>query len=248
MPVVSRVPADRTIVTRFVEYLSDERRPDLKVENIRWPEDENPGQSEIEAIVGDLAIEHTSIDTIPEQRRDGEWFEAALAAVGRLSVPFRLQIQVPYELVRKGADWPAFEAGLVDWITNVAPGLPDGNHEFNLAATPLRLAATKSSNLKPGVFLRRPAPDDNTLPARVGDQIRRKLKKRALYKARHTTVLLLESKDQALMNQYKMLEAAREGIGGSLPEGLDQLWYAEAEGAWFFDFTAAILNGTDELG
>jgi len=89
-------------------------------------------------------------------------------------------------------------------------------------------AAAKRSDLKPGVFLRRPAPDDDTLPARVGDQIRRKLKKLALYKAQgYTTVLLIESKDQALMNQYKMLEAARESVGGSLPEGLDQLWYAE---------------------
>lgn len=194
------------------------------------------------------AFTFTSIDTIPHQRRDGDWFEEVLAAVERISVPFRLQIQVPYELVRKGADWPAFEAGLADWITNVAPGLPDGIHEFDLAATPLRLAAAKLSDWKPGVFLRRPAPDGDTLPARVGDQIRRKLKKLARYKAGHTTVLLLESKDQALMNQYKILEAAREGVGGSLPEGLDQLWYAEAEGTWFFDLTAAITNGTDKLG
>jgi hypothetical protein len=61
-------------------------------------------------------------------------------------------------------------------------------------------------------------------------------------------VLLLESKDLALMNQYKMLEAAREGIGGNLPDGLDQIWYAEVDGTSFFDFTAAITNGTDELG
>jgi hypothetical protein len=83
MPDRNRIPADRTIVKRFGEYLRDGRRPDLRVENIRWPEDENPGQSErkIEAIVCDLAIEHASIDTIPDQRRDGDWFEEALAAV-----------------------------------------------------------------------------------------------------------------------------------------------------------------------
>jgi len=27
----------------------------------------------------------------------------------------------------------------------------------------------------------------------------------------------------------------------------DQVWYAEVEGTWFFDFTAAITKGTDEL-
>jgi hypothetical protein len=32
------------------------------------------------------------------------------------------------------------------------------------------------------------------------------------------------------MNQYKMLEAVREAVGGKMPEGLDQIWYAEAGG------------------
>lgn len=64
---MERVPVDREIVTRFVDHLRDEGRSGLKVDC--WPEDENPGQSEIEAIAGDLAIEHTSVDTLPQQRR-----------------------------------------------------------------------------------------------------------------------------------------------------------------------------------
>lgn len=244
---MGRVPPDREIVARFVEHLSDLGYPGLQID--RWPEDENPGQAEIEAVAGDLAIEHTSIDTIANQRRDGDWFEEALIAVERIPVPFRLRILVPYELVTRGADWPALESGLRDWITNVAPDLSDGVHQFDLPATPLSLSAENLSDCTPGVFLRRPAPDDGTLAARVGDQIRRKLTKLAPYRAHgYTTVLLLESEDHSLMNQYKMLEAVREGLGGRLPDGLSQLWYAEANGASFFDFTAAITNGTDELG
>ena len=30
------------------------------------------------------------------------------------------------------------------------------------------------------------------------------------------------------MNQHKMLEAVRVGRAGSMPEGLDQLWFTEA--------------------
>jgi hypothetical protein len=244
----NRVPADRAIVIRFVDHLREAGQTDLKVN--RWPEDEKPGQSEIEAIAGNLAIEHTSIDTLPNQRRDGEWFIEALASVERIFVPFRLRVLVPYELVVKGADWAAFARRLSDWITTVAPILPDGVHEVDLLpGTVLRLAVQKSSGLTPGVFLRRPEPDDDTLASRVGDQIRRKCKKLERYKAEgYTTVLLLETKDTALMNQHKMLEAAREGMGGVMMPGIDQIWYVEADGYVAIDLTSALKDGHDELG
>jgi hypothetical protein len=245
---MDRVPRDREIVTRFIEQIRDEARSDLKID--RWPEDENPGQSEIEAVAGNLAIEHTSIDTLPNQRRDGEWFMNALASVERIPVSFRLRIRVPYKLVAKGTDWADLERGLAAWITNVAPALLDGVHEIDLPqATGVGLAAQKSSGSSPGVFLRRPAPDDDTLAARVGDQIRRKSKKLARYKAQgYTTVLLLETKDSSLMHQHKMLEAAREGMGGTMLPEIDQIWYVEADGHVAIDLTSALVNGHDVLG
>ena len=57
-----------------------------------------------------------------------------------------------------------------------------------------------------------------------------------------------ETQDIALMNQYKMLEAVREAVGGKMPDGLDQIWYSEVGGYVFFDFTQAITTGSDELG
>lgn len=178
MTDTNRLPADRVIVTRFVDYLrKNGRRPELTID--RWPEEECSGQSEIECVAGDLAIEHTSVDTLPNQRRDGEWFQEALGSVENIQVAFRLRVLVPYELVKRGTDWPAFRTELFDWITNVAPGLPDGKHEVQLASTPLRLATEKDSTGRPGVFLRRPAPDDDTLHVRVGEQIRRKMTKLA---------------------------------------------------------------------
>jgi len=244
---MSRVPADRAIVSRFIEHLRHEGRADLKID--RWPEDENPGQSEIEAIAGDLAIEHTSVDTLPEQRRLGDHFEEALAILERIPVGARLSIEVPYELVRVGTDWNAFRLTLAHWIINVSPGLPDGVHQIEVSGTTLRCAAMKASDRPPIVVLRRPAPDDDTLASRLGQQIRRKARKLARYKERgYTTVLLLETKDIALMNQHKMLEAAREGMGGAMLPGIDQVWYVEAEGYVAIDLTSALVNGHDVLG
>jgi len=65
-----RIPPDREIVTRFVEQLRAAGFPDLQID--AWPEDDHPGQSVVEAIAGSLAIEHTSVDTLPEQRRIGD--------------------------------------------------------------------------------------------------------------------------------------------------------------------------------
>jgi hypothetical protein len=241
-----RLPPDREIVTRFVEHMHTEGFPDLKVDS--WQEDEHPGQSVVEAIAGPFAIEHTSVDTLPDQRRIGEQFMEALADLEALPVQARLTIAVPYELVAVGADWNAYRQALERWIIDVSPTLEDGEHAVAMPNSDLQCEALKASDRPPGVFLRRFAPEDDTLVERVSKQIERKMKKLRRYKAEgHTTVLLLETQDIALRNQHKMLEAVREAVGGQMPEGLDQIWYVEAGGHVFFDFAEAITTGSDEL-
>jgi hypothetical protein len=241
-----RVPPDREIVERFIEHLRDDGHPDLKIDS--WPEDDHPGQSVVEAIAGNLAIEHTSVDTLPDQRRIGEQFMDALGVLDHLPTTARLSINVPYELVTIGSDWEAYRLALAHWIINVAPTLPDGRYDIGLPNTPLTCIGIKESDRTARVVISRPIQDDETLPERVGRQITRKMKKLRRYKADgYATVLILETQDQSLMNQHKMLEAVREGLGGSMPEGLDQLWFTEARGAYFFDFAKPIKEGHDVL-
>ncbi len=241
-----RIPPDREIVARFVEHLQSKGYPDLRIDS--WPEDDYPGQSVVEAIAGTLAIEHTSIDTLPEQRRIGEQFMEALAILELLPVKARLSIVVPYELVTVGSDWESYRLALAHWIVNLSPTLRDGRHDVRLPKTDLTCLALKQSAQPPGVILSRPIQDDHTLAQRVGQQITRKMKKLSRYKADgYTTVLILETHDQSLMNQHKMLEAVRTGVG-AMPDGLDQLWYTEAHGAYFFDFAEPIRTGSDDLG
>jgi hypothetical protein len=241
-----RVPPDREIVERFVAHLRDEGQVDLKIDS--WPEDDHPGQSVVEAIAGNLAIEHTSVDTLPDQRRIGEQFMEAIGVLEHLPTTGRLSINIPYELVTIGADWEAYRLALAHWIINVAPTLSDGRYDIQLPNTPLTCTGTKESNRTARVVISRPIQNDETLPKRVGQQIARKMKKLRRYKADgYATVLILETQDQSLMNQHKMLEAVREGLGGAMPEGLDQLWFTEARGAYFFDFAKPIREGHDVL-
>src|ERR1044072_1960024 len=130
-----RVPPDREIVERFVEHLRDEGQVDLKIDS--GPEDDHPGQSVVEAIAGNLAIEHTSVDTLPDQRRIGEQFMDALGVLDHLPTTPPPSINVPYDLVTIGADWEAYRLALAHWIINVAPTLSDGRYDIHLPNTPL---------------------------------------------------------------------------------------------------------------
>ena len=241
-----RVFPDREIVERFVEHLQSEGHSDLKIDS--WPEDDYPGQSVVEAIAGNLAIEHTSVDTLPHQRRTGEQFMEALAALEHLPLHARLTITVPYELVTVGSDWEAYRLALANWIINESPGLPDGRYEIDMPDTTLRCTGIKEATRPPAVILYRPFQEDSTLAQRVGQQITRKMKKLRRYKGEgYSTVLILETQDQSLMDQHKMLEAVRDATGGAIPDGLDQLWFTEARGATFFNFAPPIREGHDVL-
>jgi hypothetical protein len=97
---------DRDVINAFIAYLKEHGYPGLKVE--RWPDGENRNSSDIDAIACDFAIEHTSIDTILNQRRDSDWYLRAIHLLERelpFRLDFRLQIALEYDAVTKGQDW-----------------------------------------------------------------------------------------------------------------------------------------------
>jgi hypothetical protein len=63
---------DAAVVNAFVSYLAKDRYPGIQVD--ARPDLDNRRSSDIDAVAGRLAIEHTSIDTIENQRRNSAWF------------------------------------------------------------------------------------------------------------------------------------------------------------------------------
>ncbi len=123
-----------------------------------------------------------------------------------------------------------------------------GRYDIELPNTPLTCIGIKESDRPARVVISRPIQDDETLPQRVAQQITPKMKKLRRYSADgYATVLILETQDQSLMNQHTMLEAVRDGLGGSMPEGRDQLWFTEARGAYFYHFAKPIREGHNVL-
>jgi hypothetical protein len=223
-------PDDKRVVLEFVNYLRMNGHPGLKVD--RFPDDENRVSADVDAIAGMFAIEHTSIDTIFEQRQNSDWF---VKAIGELEAELsanltcRLRITIPYDGIRKGQNWSIIRQAFRSFIINESPGLPDGQHVIqNQLDIPFDFHVIKASNRRPGLFFCRFAPDDDSLPSRIREQFERKAKKLAQYKRNgKTTILLVESGDIALMNAQIMLDAIRVAYGGKLPKGIDHIWYVD---------------------
>jgi len=240
---------DQDVINAFVTYLRKAGFPDLKVD--RWPDKENRKTSDIDAIAGYFMIEHTSIDTLPNQRRNSDWFMQAVGGIEKELtefLPFRLNITIEYDAVKKGQDWAAIRQNLKDWVINESPRLDDGRSVLeNIHAIPFRLRIRKASDRRPGIFFARFEPKDTTLPTRIRKQFDRKAKKLAKYHgADNTTVLLIENEDIALMNEGKMLDSILIAYPSGLPNGVDKIWYADTSipnDIEFMDFTPEIMQG-----
>jgi hypothetical protein len=234
--------SDREIIAAFVAHLQKNGYPDLKID--RYPEDENRNTKEIDAIAGAFAIEHTSVDTLPNQRRDSSWF---LRAIGDLeseltgSLDYRLRISVPYEAIEVRQDWNAIKMAFREWIVAKSAALDLGKHQLqDIEGIPFAFHVTKSVSGKPGALFFRYLPEDATLPERLKTQLSEKARKLTPYQDWHfSTILLLES-DCVLMDQDYMFDSIRSAFDGRMPNGVDHIWFVQSDlpdDLLFYDFT-----------
>lgn len=237
---------DKKVIGLFVKYLADQGHPGIEVD--AWPDEEQP--SEIDAIAGPFAIEHTSVDTIPNQRRDGAWFVRVVKPLEdefRCRLPFRLVLTFPYEGIQTGQDWARITSALRNWVLDEAPRLSMGSHTIKeVPGIPFEFYAAKKSSSRTGLFFGRFAPHDQTLPDRLREQLDRKIEKLSPYKGQNkTTILLVESDDIALMDEAIMWDGLRSAYPDGLSKGLDQIWFADTsipEEILFTDMTQAVIR------
>lgn len=242
---------NRSLVDAFVEYLRDHGHPGLQV--VRRPDEENRDTADIDAIAGPLAIEHTSIDTLPDQRRDNDWFARVVDGLEEELSPhmtFRLRIALEWKAVARGQNWSGIRQALKNWTLTYAERVPDGlSVRDGIAGVPFPIHLWKQSDRPPGLFFGRLKPDDETLSERIREQLNKKARKLASYHSRgKTTVLLVESPDWVLMNESKMLKGIREAFPAGLPPGVDQIWYADSfpnSSVHFWDFTEQLAASLD---
>lgn len=239
---------DKEVVSLFVKYLADKDQHGLQVDT--WPDKEIRHSSEIDAIAGNFAIEHTSVDTIPNQRRDTTWFVKVVNPLEnefRDKLTFRLNIIFPYDGVQIGQNWSSITRAMRNWILNESSTLSMGRHTIkDVPGIPFEFTTIKKDRYRTGLIFSRYAPNDRTLSNRLKEQLDCKIKKLLPYKNRgKTTILLVESNDIALMNDGIMWDGLRLAYPNGWPQGLDQVWYADTtipEEVSFTDMTQAVIR------
>lgn len=243
---------ERDVICRFVSHLGSlNASPNLLVD--RWPDKENRKEPEIDAIAGAFAIEHTSIDSVANQRQLDDWYlrvVKGLDHVIRESVDCGLTITLDFYAIGKGMHWNGIRADLENWIVDHAPCLAIGNHEIILpTSTPTEFPIVMRVWKKPApsiVGFARFDPEDDTLPVRIRKLLDRKSRKLRKYQGSSgTTIILIENDDIALMNEAKMLDALREAYPDGLPQGVDQIWFADTsipDKPQFRNFTTNMVN------
>lgn len=237
---------DKEVIIIFVDYLTRNGNPGLVVDS--WPDEENRQSSDIDAIAGPFAIEHSSVDTVANQRRDSAWF---LEVVGGLEnelghkLSFRLSLTLPYEGIQCGQDWPKIRSALREWILKESPKLANGPHKISGASgIPFEFYVTKRRSDSPGLLFGRFAPDIKILPSRLREQLDRKADKLSFYIDKgKITILLVESDDIALMDESTMWNGLRQAYPTGLPNGVNQIWFADTsirEDVVFTDMSKAV--------
>ncbi len=222
---------DRVVVDAFVSFLGSHDHPGLKVEC--RPDDVKHNTPDIDAIAGPFAIEHTSINTVANQRRDTDYFKHVVDGIANeLSdkLRCRLRITVEWSAVKTGQKWAAIHEALKDWILTTVPNLPDGVtviEDGTIAGVPFGLLVRKASDRPHEILFARCEPPDGTLSVEDRVRLEKHARKLAEYKPCRTTILLVESSDIALMNRSVMLGALKTAFSNALPAGVDQVWYAD---------------------
>ena len=222
--------ADKLVIATFVDLRARTDYPGLRIE--RWPDEENRDSSDIDAIAGPLAIEHTSIDTVENERRDSAWFTKVVqpleSSLGT-KLSFRLKIILEYSAIAQGQDWGAIRESIGVWIQTEAQVLGDGSHLVDLQTVPFAFRAVKSSTRPPRLAFSRYAPEGSSFANGIKSQVERKASSfsAAYRQADYVTVLLLESADIALMSEELLLAGLRDAFPLGIPADIDEVWYAD---------------------
>ncbi len=243
---------EHDVIEKFVDHLGSHKGyPNLAID--RWPDKENRTEPEIDAVAGIFAIEHTSIDSVANQRQLDDWYLRVVGGLDQLiseCLDCGFTITLEFYAIGKGMDWNCIREDLQKWIVHRAPLLENGNHEIVLPTStpvefPIVMRVEKGLPLSIVGFSRFD-PEDNTLAARTKKILDRKAMKLRKYQGPSaTTILLVENDDIALMNESKMLDAIRDAYSHGLPRGVNEIWFADTSipgGPQFHNFTAKIVN------
>lgn len=226
-----RHKAARSIVLGLLPRLDSRRL--WRDSDVLWPDDTNRSTADIDALAANKwAIEHTSLDTLPNQRRNDAWFSYVIDGLEpELSnqIGCYLLVRFPYEPLTRRIDYEKTRKALRNWIRGEWLALPEGHVNVrNVPDVPFAFDVLKESGTAPALHFVRNKPEDHSLPTRLRDLLGRKAGKLHRYRrVQLTTVLLVENDNIALMGYGRFAETYANAFGSSPPAGVDLVWYVD---------------------
>lgn len=227
-------PEDK-VIEAFVAYLADKLYPGLHITD--WPDKKGGSRREIDAVAESsskrVAIEHTSIDYLPDQRRDNDHF---MQVIGTLKSEFhegmnsRVHLTVPFGAVPTGTDWEGIRDALRHWILTAVPLLPEGDHRQKIEGVPFEISVRISRHPPYGLLVGRWVQDDPSFDRRFQDQVTDKAGKFAEHKYKdggYLTILLIENDDLANVNRGWLITAVQQAHAANPTAWLDRIWHAD---------------------
>lgn len=223
---------DKALIQELIDFLNNKYGCELAI--IAFPDKDNRNSRDIDAIAENknirVAIEHTSIDPIKNQRRDGFRFDSVIGKIEndlRDTNDYYLRIVIPYNAIQTKQNWKQLNLAMRDWIENEAPCYKEGKSIIkNAKDIPFAFTIIKDLNRNPRVVFYRGSPNDTTLSSRIVQLINDKTSKLSPYAVNgFFTILLLESYDEVHIDPYEIRDIIETNYKNRCPKGLAQIWH-----------------------
>jgi len=231
---------------------------------LKYPDEDerNLSACDVLGIVGSktVAVEHTSIDSIPFQRRDNSRFMKLLGPVekelsDKLPTPGHYQLITDMDVMPTGINWNEVRARITEWCLKVAPRLEIGSPSTapkhfvkeKPQGVPFELALYRWPGRDGQCRIARFSPED--LEEKRTEVILQSLRTRGAKVAGYRndtlrTILILESNDIALGNASDIGKAFVTAVHKIEPALLpDEVYLAETEGEPYY-FHCLKINNT----
>lgn len=222
---------DRETINTFIAYL--EEKYSIASSDASFPDDLNRSTPDVDAIVGGIAIEHTSIDSIKGQRENNAKFQLVFVPTMEEFSPL---VDAHYWMVVSFKDVqaiskPAEAAKIVRaWFKDHVIPLPEGRyHQVIIPALNIPVNISKSTDLWSTVIFLRSAEPDKEIEVTLKNRVLQKASKLKGYKDRGLkTCLIVESEDIAFMGQHIFKQTYAKAFGTELPPNTDAVFFADS--------------------
>ena len=223
------------VIERFLELYNRVQHTMYIVSS--YPDEANRASKDIDAIAEEeghptLAIEHTKILTLKDQKRESAWFMKAfgsLEAEFANALPRSVSLVFPYKSVVLGQRWKEIRDAIRRWLVSAIPSLPVGRSDPVIPGVPFKLTVWCRQEGR-SLLLSRWEPvveSRDSLKVQIGKQLSHKYETLGWYRASGaTSILLLESDDIALVNWASLYRAFLFATEDTPRPDLDQVWMA----------------------